>query len=210
MRIPKTPFVVLFGLVVVAGLMAYLILQVGKPLGESASQKVETDPRPDLPGEFVDLPAIYGDATDPHVTRNVDFVADGNSNPPAGGPMWGNGSCPDDPEDALSFCGGAPWGVFRKPWAPETLNHNMEHAGVAVWYNTSHLDFIKELEDLVTSRLRRGDLLVMTPYFDMEEETIALTSWSRIEKFVVSEYSEDRVEEYIDAHVCRYDAEGFC
>ena len=50
----------------------------------------------------------------------------------------------------------------------------------------------------------------MTPYADMEEETIALTSWSRIDKFAVSEYSEDRVEEYIDAHVCRYDAEGVC
>ena len=162
-----------------------------------------------MPGEFVDLPEIYGEGIAPHVTRSVDFVGDEN-NPPAGGPMFGNGACPDEPEGAPTFCGPAPWGIYRMPWEPETLNHNMEHAGVVVWYNTSHREFLDGLEDAVEDRLRDGDLMVMTPYDRMEEETVAITSWARIDKFAVSEYSEDRFDEFVDAHACRYDAEGFC
>ena len=124
--------------------------------------------------------------------------------------MWGNSRCTEDPDDTPAFCGAAPSGIFRKPWEPETLNHNMEHGGVVVRYNTSHRDFLDGLEDLIAKRLRRGDLLVLTPYAEMEEETIALTGWSRIDKFAVSAYSENRVEEFLDAHVCRFDPERFC
>jgi len=208
-QIPWLPVGFLVVAFATAGLVAYLIWQTGQPLGLSAAEQVETEPRPDLPGEFVNLPEIYGDNVAPHVTGAVDFVADGNS-PPAGGPMFGNGACSDDPESASTSCGPAPWGIYRTPWEPATLNHNMEHSGVVVWYNTSHREFLDELEDAVTGRLRDRDLMVMTPYDRMDEETIAITSWARIDKFPVSEYSKDRLDDFVDAHYCRYDSEGFC
>ncbi len=208
-KIPVVPLGVLVGVFATAGLIAYLIWQAGQPLGLSASDRVETEPRPDLPGEFVDLPEIYGENVAPHVTSGVDFVEDGNS-PPAGGPMFGSAQCSDDPESTPANCGPAPLGIYRTPWEPETLNHNMEHSGVVVWYNTSHREFLDELEDAVKRRLRDRDLMVMTPYDQMEEETIAITSWARIDKFPVSEYTEDRFDDFVDAHACRYDAEGFC
>jgi Protein of unknown function (DUF3105) len=215
-RLPRLPRILWMPLAGVAGvlgavgLVAYLVIQAGQPPGESPGVKEEADDSADLPGAFVNLPEIYGDDRASHVTRDVDFVQDGNSNPPAGGPMWSNGRCPGDPDDATPFCGGAPLGVFRKPWEPETLNHNMEHGGVVIWYNTSHRGFLDELEDQILDRLRDGDPLVLTPYTEMEEETIALTSWSRIDKFAVSEFGQERVEEFLDAHVCRYNPEGAC
>jgi len=208
-KIPMVPLGILAGVFATAGLFAYLIWQSGQPVGVSASDRVETEPRPDLPGEFVDLPEIYGDTTAPHVTQRSDFVGDGNS-PPAGGPMFGNARCSDDPESTPAFCGPAPSGIYRMPWEPETLNHNMEHSGVVVWYNTSHREFLDELEGDVERRLRNRDLMVMTPYDRMEPETIAITSWARIDKFPVSEYTEDRFNDFVDAHACRYDSEGFC
>ena len=183
----------------------------------SAAAVVEADPAPDLPGEFVDLQTIYGGAygthgenpTAAHVQRDVDYVGDGNTNPPAGGPHWGSGACPREPEDAPRFCGPAPWGIYREPWEPETLVHNTEHGGVVVWYNTDDSAIIAELEDLVQSKLQGDDILVMAPYPGMEEDHIALTSWARIDKFPAGEYTEERVEDYIDAHMRRFNPESF-
>ena len=53
------------------------------------------------------------------------------------------------------------------------------------------------------------DALVMTPYPGMEAEHIAITGWSRIDKFPVEEYTRERVEEFIDAHERRFNPEGF-
>ena len=179
----------------------------------------EADDDPSLPGEFVDLQAIYGGfygnpdgpTTAPHVTSDVDYVGDGNSNPPTGGPHWGSGPCGSDPTAPTSpFCGPAPWGIYREPWTPETLVHNMEHSGVVIWYNTADEAVIDELEDLATERLNEGQTLVLAPYPDMEAEHVAITSWSRIDKFSVEEFEQSRVEAFIDAHLCRFDPEGFC
>lgn len=122
--------------------------------------------------------------------------------------MWG-GACGEDPSEATAFCGPSPWGVFREPWEPETLNHNMEHGGVIVYYNTNHRSFLDELEDFIIDRLEDGNRLVLAPYTEMEMETIAVASWSRIAKFPVNEFSKDRVEEFIGAHECRY-SQGTC
>lgn len=179
----------------------------------------EADDDPSLPGEYVDLPAIYGGYygnaggpnTAAHVAQDVDYVADGNSNPPAGGPHWGSGPCGSDPTAPASlYCGPAPWGIYREPWEPETLVHNMEHAGFIIWYNTADADVIDELEDLAEERLRDGQTLVLAPYPDMEVDYIAVTSWSRIDKFPVEEFERSRIETFIDAHLCRFDPEGFC
>lgn len=189
------------------------------PAGDrpSAGAVAEADDDPSLPGEYVNLPEIYGGFygnpdganTATHVRRDVDYVAESNSNPPAGGPHWGSAACGIDPEEAPPFCGPAQWGIYRKAWQPETLVHNMEHAGVVLWYNTADQTIIDELENLIADRLRNGQLLVMAPYPDMEDETVALTAWSRIDKYPVSEYTRERVEEFIDVHERRFNPEDF-
>jgi hypothetical protein len=179
--------------------------------------EAEADDTDTLPGEYVNLPAIYqgfygnrdGPNTAPHTIANVDYEADGNSNPPAGGPHWGRGACGSTPAESEPFCGPVPWGIYRTEWQPESLVHNMEHGGVVVWYNTVARDAVDEVETLVTARLEAGDIIVMAPYLGMEEETMALTSWSRIDMFPVEDYSAERVVAFLDAHVRRFNPEGF-
>jgi len=216
--IPMVPVVVIMGAVAIVSLIAFLIWQSGKEPGANSEwAEVEADPAPDLPGVFVDLQDIYDgtygthgeNPTAAHVRRDVDYAGDGNTTPPAGGPHWGSGACPRDPENAPRFCGPAPWGIYREPWEPEAVVHNIEHGGVVIWYNTDDIGIRDELEDIVQDKLGNGEVLVLLPFPDMEEDTIALTSWARIDKFPVGEFTKDRVEDYIDAHVRRFNPEQF-
>ncbi len=177
---------------------------------------IELDTAPDLPGEYVNLPEIYQDdrglatygsdgsvpSTAPHVQDDVDYEGVGNSNPPAGGPHW-SGGCGRDPTEA-GECGPAPWGIFRDPWPAETVVHNMEHGGMVVWYNTTDQEIIDEMEGFAQELFP----IVLMPYPDMEDETIAVTTWGRIDKFPVSEYSRERLEEFEDVHNCRFNPES--
>jgi len=192
------------------GLVVFLIVSAGDTDDISSALDAEADDDPSLPGEFVDLIAIYGGphrATAGHVDLDVDFQADGNSNPPVGGPHW-SGGCGEDPSTA-GMCGPAPWGIFEEPWAPETLVHNMEHGGAVLWYNTTDQSLVGEMQGLIAELLEEHELIVMAPFEDMEPETIALTSWSRIDKFSVDEYSEVRVREFMETHVRRFNPEHF-
>ena len=188
----------------------------------SPAAVLELDPAPGLPGKYVNLPEIYKDergpasydtrdrdvpSTAPHVKIDIDYEADGNSNPPAGGPHWA-GPCGAEPENAPRFCGPAPWGIYRESWSPATLVHNMEHGGTIIWYNTTDQGVIGDLEDFVSGN--RDKLLVLAPYPGMEAEHIAITVWTRIDLIPVSEYSRDPLEEFMDAWYCKWDPEGFC
>jgi len=199
-------------MVAVVGLLGYLVFQSGASSdGEDDQALAEANDDPALPGEYVDLPEIYGGAypdSAGHVSRNIDYTADGNTNPPAGGPHW-SGQCGENPSEAPAFCGPAPWGIYREPWEPATLVHNLEHAGVVIWYNTADQTIIDEVEDLVRDQLEGGKLVVMAPYPEMEQETIALTAWSRIDKFAASEYSPERIKEFIQVHERRFNPEHF-
>jgi hypothetical protein len=172
----------------------------------------EADDSPDLPGEYVDLPAIYGGRytdTAKHVDFYVDYRGQQRELPPAGGPHWSSNRCTEDPTASPPLCGPAPWGVYRAPWNAETLVHNMEHGGVVLWYNTTDRDIVNELEEIFEERLNEHQLLVRAPCPDLERETIAITAWSRRDKFPVSDYSAVRVEEFIDAHERRFNPEEF-
>jgi hypothetical protein len=206
------------GIAAAAVVIVFVFLQSreGRSGDKDAAIAAERDASTTIPGEFVNLPEIYGgpySETAGHVTQQVDYASDCsptnpemcNTNPPVGGPHW-SGRCGDDPTNAPSFCGPAPFGVYRAEWAPETLVHNMEHAGVVLWYNTDDQEVIDELEQYIGDR---GGNLVMAPYSDMEENTIAITSWSRIDKFPVAEYTLDRVEQFIDVNHKRFNPEGF-
>lgn len=220
LRIPWIPVVVVAGVAVVVVFVAYLIIQAGKPpkdeFGEAA--RIEADNNPELPGEWINLPEIYtqdgepafygnndGPNTANHVGREVDYSE--QELPPAGGPHWAGG-CADDPDESSPFCGPAPWGIYRTPWDAETLVHNMEHAGAVIWYNTADQEIIDQLEDFASDN--KDKLLVLAPYPEMEAEMIAITVWSRRDKFPASEYNRDRLEKFMDELYCRFDPENFC
>jgi hypothetical protein len=48
-----------------------------------------------------------------------------------------------------------------------------------------------------------------TIYTGMEDETIAITSWTRIDKFPVSELTEERLKNFINENHKRFNPEGF-
>jgi hypothetical protein len=179
-------------------------------------REVEADDDPNLPGEYIDLPAIYGGYygngeginTAAHRRGPIDYGVQGL--PPAGGPHWGSSVCPDLPTLAPPDCGPVPWGIYREPWPAESLVHNMEHAGVIIWYRTDDQDVIDDLERFAQEELRLGVLLVLTPYPDMEEDRIAITVWSRRDEFSAKKLDRKRLQHFIDVLYCRFDPEEFC
>jgi hypothetical protein len=178
---------------------------------------VEADDDPSLPGEFVDLQTIYGGHwgnqdgvnTARHTQTAVDYRVQGDL-PPAGGPHWGAGRCPADPSSAPLYCGPVPWGVYEKPFPAESVVHNMEHAGVVIWYNTTNQDVISRLKALAAQNVTDGKFIVMMPYPDMDSETIALTAWARRDKFAVGDYRDQRAQRFIDKLECHFDPERLC
>lgn len=207
------PLVALAGVGAVVAVVVFLVIQSGGSSTNYSEEDLaaEADDSTSLPGEYVNLLDIYGGPypeTAGHVRTQVDYEADGNTNPPAGGPHW-SGGCTDEPSTSPPFCGPAQWGIYRNAWEPETLVHNMEHGGVVVWYNSADQSARDELEAIVTDKLPDVALVVLAPYPDMEEETVALTSWSRIDKFPVADLTAERVNAFIDAHVRRFNPEHF-
>jgi hypothetical protein len=116
------------------------------------------------------------------------------SNPPTSGPH------------AASW---APFRVFNQPVAKEFVVHSMEHGGVAIWYNTANTQVIQQLTALTEANINKGKELLLTPYPGMEADTIAVTSWTRLDKFPVAQFNIDRVQKFIDAHERRFNPEGF-
>ena len=103
----------------------------------------------------------------------------------------------------------APFAILRQPATKEALVHNMEHGGVVVWYNSGDQRVVKRLEDVVSRALRSQRLVVLSSYAGMEPDTIALTSWTRLDKFSVRDFTEQRVEKFIERHNKRFNPEGF-
>ena len=116
------------------------------------------------------------------------------SNPPTSGP-----------HAAMS----APLRVLENPAPKENLVHSMEHGAVVVWYNTADQGVINQLAAIVNDRTNGRRFLVMTLYTEMEPETIALTAWTRLDKFPVDDFTPKRVEDFIAAHQRRFNSGGF-
>lgn len=230
-NIPWIPIAVVAGILIVAGGIAYLIIQSNQDASASyeTEQAYEMDATAELPGEYVNLPEAFkddagnlahygqdsdeGPNTNAHVTREVDYSVETSANsesglPPVGGPHWGQGGCGQDPSEASAFCGPAPWGIYREPWDAATLVHNMEHSGVVVWYNFDDTALRDQLEGWVDDASNGGDtLVIMTPYPDLPEDTVALTAWSRRDVFPTSDMTEDRVKDFIDTMACKFNPE---
>src|SRR5690606_19237539 len=106
-----------------------------------------------------------------------------NSNPPTSGPHM------------PSLAG---WGSYTEAPEDEYLVHNMEDAGVVLWYekgtpeeNEAHIAALEE----ISSDWRR---IVITPREDLGS-TYALTAWTRLQRF--DEIDEDGMRKFINAYV---------
>ncbi len=196
------------------GLLVYMVWQRSGEDGagkEEAARLAEADASAGLPGEFVNLPEIYGgpyreDA--PHVQENVDYEKD-QGLPPAGGPHWASGGdCPSDPADAPAYCAPVPHGFYLVAWDPESLVHNLEHGDVVVWFNTDDEAAIADLRAFAEDNSDRR--LVVARFPEMAEETIGITAWSRRLTFPASAFDRAALQEFLDRHECRFDPEGSC
>ncbi len=98
---------------------------------------------------------------------------------------------------------------LENPAPKENIVHSMEHGGVFVWYNTSDEDAIDLIKSVVSENGDMRRFVGSTIYTEMEEETIAITSWTRLDKFPVSELTEERLQEFIDANHKRFNPEDF-
>jgi hypothetical protein len=102
----------------------------------------------------------------------------------------------------------APNGVQRQPASKEALVHSMEHGSVVVWYNTTDQRLISQLEAIVSAENARQRPVVISRYSEMEAETIALTAWTRLDKFAARDFSAERVQRFIARHARRFNPEG--
>lgn len=124
-----------------------------------------------------------------------------NSDPPTSGP---HAAAP------------APFAISDAAVPKETAVHNMEHAGVVVWYNCNAEPVLSgedctslrnQLGATVQAAIASGKRVLMTPYADMDG-LIALTAWGFLDTF--EEFDAARVQKFIDTFECNFDPEHFC
>lgn len=126
-----------------------------------------------LPGQLIP------DQGREHVGASHEHVY--NSNPPTSGWHFPR------PEE---------WGVYKEELPDEVLIHNLEHGGVWISYKPDiSEDTRKKLESFYE---KFGRKVIITPRAKNDAD-IALAAWNRLDKFSVSEYSDERVEKFIKA-----------
>jgi hypothetical protein len=210
-----TPILAFLGVLAITAVVVYAVVETGS---DEASQpgweKAMLDDSKSLPGVYYSPhPGPDGqigtDDDRQHFANGTDIpictaeqlaqnkITDPlcyQSNPPTSGPHN---------QSPASFS------VLQNPAPKENLVHSMEHGAVIVWYNTDNQDAIKQLTDIVNGEIDRRRLVVMSRYTGMEPDTIALTAWTRLDKFPVSELKKDRIETFIEKHNKRFNPEGF-
>ncbi len=212
-RLNKVAIAVGLGAIVVAGILVYAITQTGGT-AQASWQKAQMDDDPSLPGTYYPPhpgpDGVLGTADDRlhYPTGTVipictdEQLASGNvsdplcytSNPPTSGPHA------DRPMQFTALTSPAP---------KENLVHDMEHGGTVIWYNTTDQDVIDKIQKITKDLDSRGKEVVSSFYGDMEPDTIAITAWTRMEKFPVSEYSDQKVKDWVSVYDRRFNPEGF-
>jgi hypothetical protein len=208
---------------VIVGVLVYAVTQANQDpdLGPTGWQEAQANSDAKLPGAYIaphpgEDARLCTDATCVGAMDDRNHVANGtlipictaeqitsgqisnpvcyNSNPPTSGP---HAASP------------MPFRVLENPAPKENLVHNMEHGAVVVWYNTSNQDVIRQLESIVNNAIDRRKLVVMSRYPELESDTIALTAWTRLDKFSAAQFERKRVQDFIDEHDRRFNPEGF-
>jgi hypothetical protein len=184
----------------------------------TAAQKAEQDDSDSLPGRFVATQGRQHLGTYP-LDHHVPFCREGRiandcyaSNPPTSGwhlPVQGTVLLEDGnrlkiPPDP---------GVYDFQIPREAIPHIEEHAGVYIGYNCSSDGCAKaaeRLKNLVTQEISLGGRIVLSPDPDLDDDTIGMAAWTRVDNLDASDYSDERVRAFIKAHSCRFDPELFC
>jgi hypothetical protein len=215
--LPLSKILIGLGVVAIVAVLVYAVTQVdnaGGPSPGERAEKAELDSDPTIPGVyFAPHPGADGqlETTDDRIhfapgtvvpictQEQVDSgsISDPlcyTSNPPVSGP---HSSTPQG------------FTNLENPAPKENILHSMEHGGVFVWYNTTDQDAIDLIKSVVQENDDRRRFVGSTIYTEMEEETIAITSWTRLDKFPVSELTEERLQDFIDANHKRFNPEGF-
>jgi len=224
-----TTILIGIGVMGIVALLVYAVIQAGADPGASPGAKAdaaELDDDPNLPGVYYPphpgsdgqpdtgderlhqapntvIPLCTEEQIDSGAISDPSYGPAGicyTSNPPTSGPHsqtpqgFTNLENPEGPDSSV-----------RK----ENIVHSMEHGGVFIWYNTTDEDAINLIKAVVDENTDRRRFVGSVNYGSMEEETIAITSWSRLDKFSVSELTEERLQEFIDAHHKRFNPEDF-
>lgn len=201
------------GVAAVIALILYAVFETGTSGNTEVDWvKAALDDSPNLPGQYIapnpgpdgvfpssdDRQHIGNGVTWPFCTEQQKASKDigqcYTTNPPTSG--W-HASSP------------AQFKVLENPAPKENLLHTMEHGGVIVWYNSDDQAVIDQLANIVNDEIKRRRLVTMTKYTEMEPDTIALTAWTRLDKFPVSEFDKDRVKTFIEKHNKRFNPEMF-
>jgi hypothetical protein len=197
---PRHPRLWLVTLAVVAAAVVFVVAVEGPGCGGGDSGTSGTAaPVSDYPYPVQHLDEVPNAHS--HLAQGATF--DGyNSDPPTNGP---HAPVP------------AAWGVSDVALPKEVPIHNMEHAGVVVWYNCNAgpqqlnaADCTKlraDLTAIVKGAVSNGKFVLMTPYPSMKNR-IALTAWQFLDAF--DTFDGARVQKFIDAFVCHTDSEHFC
>lgn len=92
----------------------------------------------------------------------------------------------------------ARWGSYDYVLPDELVIHNMEDGGVILWYplgtpeeNRTHMERLEEAA-------RGYDRVIIAPRDNLSDE-YALTAWTRLDRFEVDDYGEDRVRRFLEA-----------
>ena len=222
-NIPLTAVAIALGVLVLIGVLAWAVLQASESpdTGPLDWQKAMLNEDPKIPGTYVpphpgpdgrvckDQSCVGGMDDREHIGAGVKIpictdeqiasnqISDPlcyNSNPPTSGPHAGN------PTQLK---------VLENPAAKENLIHTMEHGAVVIWYSTDNQDVIKQLESIANDAIDRRKFVVMSKYTEMEPDTVALTSWTRLDKFKSSDFNHKRVQDFISENDRRFNPEGF-
>lgn len=177
------------------------------------------DARPSLPGEYIpphpgadgrvcDVKSCINTMDDRnHVSGTIPICT--TSQRTAGNvsnPLCYNSDPPTSGPHAPQFATNR---VYDTAVPKEQLVHTMEHAAVIIWYSTTDQNVIRTLAQITNGANQSGKFVVMTPYTGMGPDLIALTSWTRLQKFPVSQFRDQTVIDFINAHSKRYNPEGF-
>lgn len=213
--LPWVPIGIGLGVFALVAVLIYAVTQSDNiSSGPSAAEKAELDDSTDIAGVYYaphpGADGQYGTSDDaahfaPGIVTpicsdaqlesgNVSSPLCYTSNPPTSGP---HSSTPQG------------FGNLENPAPKENVLHSMEHGGVFIWYNTTDEAAIDLLKDVVNDNRDRRRFVGSTIYTDMEPNTIAITSWTRLDKFPVSELTKQRLQTFIDDNHKRYNPEGF-
>jgi hypothetical protein len=213
--ISATALAAIAGVAVIAAIIVYAVVQTGNTGdGSSPSREAERNDSPSIAGVYYPPhPGADGkpDTRDErqHFARGTVFpictesqLESGNvsdplcytSNPPTSGPHS------DTPQG---------FGNMENPAPKENVLHSMEHGGVYIWYNTSDQAAIDLLKSVVNDARDQRKFVGSTVYTEMEPETIAITSWTRLDKFPVGQLTKERLQEFINDNHKRFNPEGF-